>query len=140
MIVVPTSTKSSGRIQGVIGSDDLQVLAERLQQFVSEIQKGGPVPRESSGNSQAQSPAHQNGSAKPQKVTASAVGPEKEKAKQTEKKGTGRIGAKRTFKTKEKFYARSQDIFDCFVNSQKITAYTQSPAKVCHMPHYDCSL
>ena len=102
----------------------VQILLERLRQFVKEIQAGGSA---ADGSSQATVK-------KPQEnvktIQVEAVGSEKQKAKIEEQRSSGRIGKKRKFATTEKFYARRQDIFECFVNPQKIAAYTRSPAQV----------
>lgn len=98
----------------------MQVIAAKLQQFVKEIQAGGPAQGTAGGQTEARP---RQASKQESKQT---VVPDKDK----EKRNHGRIGRKRTFETTEKFYARPQDIFECFVNPQKITAYTQSPAQV----------
>lgn len=104
----------------------LQVLTAQVQQFVKEMQAGGPA----SGDPSAQALHTSNGSSTTKVRTSEVPASEKDAGKTQQKHISGRIGQKRTYKTEEKFYARAQDIFECFVNPQKIQAYTQSQAKV----------
>ena len=40
-------------------------------------------------------------------------------------------GGKRSLKMTERFYARRQDLWDCFTDTQRLQAFTRGPAVVC---------
>lgn len=95
----------------------MQIIYEKVRQFVKEIQAGGPVAKDGQAPAQP-APGKSKGS-----TSAPAAAPAKPPP-------AAKSGGKRTFKTVEKFYARPRDLFECFTDAQRILAYTQSPAKV----------
>lgn len=104
---------------------NVQALLDQIRIFVKEISHGGPAARtDSNGAAPSKS---QTGVAKAADLMAK-LQDKPEPAKEVKAKNN--TGGKRIFESKEKFYARAEDIYACFTDSQRVSAYTQSPSKV----------
>lgn len=102
-----------------------------VAQFVKEIQAGGPVQKGVDTESQAD-----NAPVKPAVKTASTTNttPSQTNGTAAASKPKSKAAAKNgssthTIDFQETFYARPQDIYECFTQAGKIQAYTQSPAQ-----------
>ena len=105
----------------------MQAILDKVRAFVKEISNGGPAAK-ADGNAPVQSKLP---SASIKAVNLSTSLPKKQKAA-IEEKAKNRAEGKRKFETKEKFYARAGDIYACFTDSKRASAFTQSPSKVRH--------
>ncbi|KAL3150949.1 hypothetical protein ABBQ32_000695 [Trebouxia sp. C0010 RCD-2024] len=102
-----------------------------VKQFVKEIQAGGPLQKATDAQPQPDKPTART-AASITSVSTSAPSQSNGAASSSKpKSGTPskKAADTHTLDFQESFYARAQDIFECFTQAGKIQAYTQSPAQ-----------
>lgn len=103
----------------------MQVVFQIIQRFVAELRAGGPQ----AGAADAK-PSTSAATAAP----AAAAAPAKPKPAAPKASVSISPSARRSLELKEKFFARPVDLFECFVNENRIKGFTQSNAIVQAVP------
>jgi activator of HSP90 ATPase len=106
----------------------LQVILKAVQTYVTELRSGVPAQQGSSSSSAA-------AGAEPTAAAATAAQAGASNGTVSSSGSAAAAAAKPsksrcTVRMTEKFYARAQDIFECFVVQGRLQAFTRSPAVV----------
>jgi uncharacterized protein YndB with AHSA1/START domain len=113
-----------------------QAICAAIKTYVSELAAGVPSQSSSSGGGQAQEGSNSSDSKPAGAAATAAVNGSGQHAANGSSAAAGKAKAtassksRSTVKLTERFYARAQDIFECFVDQGRLQAFTRSPAVV----------
>eukprot|EP00882_Tetradesmus_deserticola_P008632 GHRQ01009101.1.p1 GENE.GHRQ01009101.1~~GHRQ01009101.1.p1 ORF type:complete len:352 (+),score=138.82 GHRQ01009101.1:1029-2084(+) len=130
-VLLPDENAAAQQLKAEILAKGKEPIHQAIRTYVQELRSGKPGNSSSAGNAAA---AAANGSGSSGGTAAAAGATGRSAAAQPGSSGSGSTAAKKSSKRSvsltEKFYARRQDIYDCFTVQGRIQAFTQSPAVV----------
>ncbi|KAF6251542.1 activator of Hsp90 ATPase [Scenedesmus sp. NREL 46B-D3] len=130
-VLLPDESAASQQLKAEILAKGKEPIYQAIRTYVQELRSGKPGNSSSTGSATAAAAGGSRGSGAAAAAGATGAAAASDRPGSS---GSGSAAAKKSSKRSvtltEKFYARRQDIYDCFTVQGRIQAFTQSPAVV----------